>query len=336
MEDFVAEEAMNNKLVSIIIISYNGLFETTEPCLRSIFEQTDYPDYEVIVVDNCSADGTQEYLKALSAEEHRLKCIFNVENRGFAGGNNDAIKVANGRFLVLLNSDTLVQKGWLQRIVSVLAADDSIGLVGPVSNSAGNEQTIFTSGKTPEQILDEGALWAKISRGDIIPMERLCFFCVATRRDVIDKIGLLDESYGIGFYEDDDYCIRVKNAGFKLACLEDVFVYHRGSASFNKSLQNTKELLKKNKRILENKFNITYSPRHPRDRQLDLVESYINQLENGRNNYNLRCKIENRMQILNELMPRGLLKRWRFNRHLNSLNSKLNNFNSSSGNNPSF
>lgn len=323
MEDFVVEKTMSDSLVSIIIISYNGLYETTAPCLQSIFEQTEYADFEVIVVDNNSSDGTQDYLKALAGNEPRLKYILNTTNRGFAGGNNDGIKMANGRFLILLNSDTMVSRGWLERIVGVLASDPAIGLAGPVSNSTGNEQTVYITGTTPEEILDEGVLWARMSRGDIVPMERLCFFCVATRRDVVDKIGLLDENYGLGFYEDDDYCLRVKNAGFRLVCCEDVFVYHRGSASFDKAPCKTRELLKKNRCLLEKKFNIRYNPRHPRDRQLDLVASYVEGLASSRDAEVLRFKINNRLQVINDMMPRGFFKRWQFRSRLDTVLSQL-------------
>lgn len=325
MEDLVVEKTMSDNLVSIIIISYNGLYETTAPCLHSIFEQTEYADFEVIVVDNNSTDGTQDYLKVLAGREPRLKYILNTTNRGFAGGNNDGIKMANGRFLILLNSDTRVSKGWLERIVDVLASDPAIGLAGPVSNSTGNEQTVYITATTPEEILDEGVLWARMSRGDIVPMERLCFFCVATRRDVVDKVGLLDENYGLGFYEDDDYCLRVKNAGFRLVCCEDVFVYHRGSASFGKAPCKTRELLKKNRSLLEKKFNIRYNPRHSRDRQLDLVVSYVQGLASSRDAEALRFKINNRLQVINEMMPRGFFKRWQFRRRLSSTLSALQN-----------
>jgi len=301
---------VSDKSVSIIIVSYNGLNETTVPCLQSIFEQTDYPDYEVIVVDNGSTDGTQHYLKVLAGKESRLQCIFNTTNRGFAGGNNDAIKAATGQILVLLNNDTRVTKGWLERIVSILA-DPVIGLAGPVSNAAGNEQTIYTAGITPEEILNEGALWARMSRGDIVPMERLCFFCVAMRRDMIDTVGLLDETYGLGFYEDDDYCLRVRNAGLRLICCEDVFVYHRGSASFKTIPKLTKQLLKSNKRLLEHKFAISYRPRHARDRILDLLESYIADLDQS-NAARMRFKIDNRLRQLPGMQPRSIFKRAAF------------------------
>lgn len=311
---------MNNKIASIIIISFNKFHDTTEPCLKSVFEHTDYPDYEVIVVDNNSTDGTPENLKVWAAKEPRLKCIFNTINRGFAGGNNDAVKVANGRFLILLNSDTRVSKGWLNRIITVLETDSSVGLVGPVSNSTGNEQTIFSTGGTTNEILDEGIQWASMSSGDIVPMERLCFFCVATRRDVVDRVGLLDEAYGVGFYEDDDYCLRVRNVGYRLVCCEDVFVYHQGGASFGKASRSTKALLTNNKKLLERKFGLAnYHVKHPRDRQLALVESYIEQMRKSGSEEKMRYKITNRLCLLKSLTPHGILKRIRFYWRLHGL-----------------
>jgi len=134
---------------------------------------------------------------------------------------------------------------------------------------------------------------------------------------------LLDEEYGLGFYEDDDYCIRMKKAGYRLVCLEDVFVYHRGSASFGKFPKQTKELLKTNKRRVEQKFGITYSSPHPRDRQLELVEACFDRLRLDNGNMKLRSKIENRLRVLDQMVPRNWWKRWRFSRRLNELRRRL-------------
>jgi GT2 family glycosyltransferase len=301
---------------SIILATYNNLYETTIPCLDSIIRHTGDEDYEVIVVDNNSSDGTPTYLTERARREPRLRCVLNTVNRGFAGGNNDGIRAASGSVLVLLNNDTQVSEGWLTGLRTSLQQDGSIGLVGPVSNAVGNEQKIFTSGDTPTEILSEGAAWVRHSRGDAFETERLGFFCVALRRETADTVGLLDEAFDLGFYEDDDYCLRMLKAGYKLICREDIFVYHRGSSSFGKTPRKTKELLKKNRRRLERKFSMRYSPRHPRDRQLDLVESYLNEGERTRSPESRRFKTENRMRIIKELMPRGLLKRWRFERRL--------------------
>ena len=301
---------------SIILLNYNNLYETTVPCLDSIFRLTGEEDYEVIVVDNNSSDGTPAYLAERALREPRLRCVLNTVNRGFAGGNNDGIRASSGSVLVLLNNDTRVSDGWLTGLRTSLLEDGSIGLVGPVSNAVGNEQKIFTRGITPAEILAEGAAWVLQSRGDTFETERLGFFCVALRRETADTVGLLDEAFDLGFYEDDDYCLRTLKAGYRLICREDVFVYHRGSSSFGKTPRKTRELLKKNRRLLERKFGMRYSPRHPRDRQLDLVESYLKEGEHARSPESRRFKIENRMRIIEELKPHGFLKRWRFERRL--------------------
>ena len=311
---------------SIIIVSYNGLHETTAPCLRSIFDKTTVADYEVVVVDNHSSDGTPEFLTELAKGESRLKVVLNSTNRGFAGGNNDGIRAAEGDFLVMLNSDTLVTKGWLEGLTVFLRNNPSAGLVGPVSNAVGNEQRIHTVGRTPAEILEEGEVWTSRSMGDFFESDRLGFFCIAARREAVEEIGPLDEGFGLGFYEDDDYCIRVRMAGYKLICLEDVFVYHRGSAVFGKRPESTKSLVKRNKAILEKKFGIKYRPRHPRDRQLDLVESYLSRMGGGSDVSRLACKAGNRLRAAEESMPRGYVKRYRFRRRIREIRDALERF----------
>ena len=86
---------------SIILVTYNNLYEATVPCLESIFRHTGNEDYEVIVVDNNSSDGSPGYLTELSGREPRLRCVLNTVNRGFAGGNNDGIRAASGTIGVL-------------------------------------------------------------------------------------------------------------------------------------------------------------------------------------------------------------------------------------------
>jgi len=294
---------------SIIIVTYNGLHDYTVPCLESIFRASGNEDYEVIVVDNGSSDGTPGYLTELARREPRLTCILNSTNRGFAGGNNDGIAAATGRIIVLLNNDTRVVEGWLATMRAALLADRLVGLVGPVSNAVGNEQKIFTSGATPEEILAEGEQWTRQSAGDTFEAERLGFFCVAMRRDVLETVGMLDEAYDLGFFEDDDYCIRTRRAGYRLVCCEDVFIYHRGSASFDKVPRRTKELLKKNRSVLEKKFALSYCPRHPRDCNLDLIERYLGLAAGSRRQEQVRFKVENRLRLVAQTMPRSPIKK---------------------------
>ena len=186
--------------------------------------------------------------------------MLNTVNRGFTAGNDDGIRAASGSFLVLLNNDTQVSEGWLTGLRTSLQEDSSIGLVGPVSNAVGNEQKISTSGVTPAEILAEGAAWVRHSRGDTFETERLGFFCVALRRETADKAGLLDEAFDLGNYADDDYCLRMLKAGYRLICREDIFVYHRGSSFVREDPSENQGTLEENLRLLERKYGIRSLP----------------------------------------------------------------------------
>lgn len=219
---------------SIIVLAYNQLEETTAPCLESILEHTDLSRNELIVVDNASSDGTAEYLRAFQLRHPDVRLCLNDVNKGYAGGNNDGMRLASGRVLVLLNNDTLVGPGWLAPLVDVLDKDPSVGMVGPTTNSAGNEQRIVLPEIAPDTFVPASASYLAQQDGIYSETEKLGFFCVAIRRDLIEKIGMLDETFGIGMFEDDDLCVRAIKAGYRLLIAEGAFVYHKGSVSFNK------------------------------------------------------------------------------------------------------
>lgn len=251
---------MTQPLTSIIVLCYNQLLEATKPCIESILRNTPSDSYELILVDNNSADGTAEYLKSIAENNSSVKLQINNVNKGYAGGNNDGIQMADGQFIVLLNNDTLVPTGWLDGLLKSFARYPKVGLIGPVTNSAGNEQRIEIGG------LNEGNFEEKIlgyldRQKDVVYFtEKLGFFCVAIRRSVIDKVGLLDESFGIGMFEDDDYCFRAKKSGFDLLIAEDSFVYHKGSLSFNKlAIKEYQELFSKNKELFRKKHDYVWT-----------------------------------------------------------------------------
>jgi len=307
---------------SIIIVSYNSLHETTAPCLESIFTSSASEDIEVIVVDNNSSDETVAWLTGMMEREPRLKCIFNDHNRGFAGGNNDGIRIASGEFLVLLNSDCMVSGDWIRGLTGPLSRDSGIGMAGPVSNAVGNEQKIFTTGETPGEIIREGASWIARSRGSFFETDMLIFFCVAFRKELFERLGPLDENFGLGFWEDDDYCARALKAGYRLVCVEDVFVYHRGGGSFENSGVSTSKLMKINRGKLEEKHGRSTRV-HPRRRHLQVIEHYLAQADGDEPGPDLRYRISNRMRVVESIMPRGLIKRYFFRRQLNKLKARL-------------
>ncbi len=257
--------------VSIIVVTYNNL-QLTQLCIESIFRNTTYPNYEVIIVDNASADDTRNYLCYLARSKPLVKIILNDDNLGFAAANNQGLRLAQGNFLVLLNNDTAVPKGWVDPLLRHLAVPE-IGLVGPVTNSVGNEAKIDVGYSCLDQMDDFSDCHTAEHRGRIFDIPMLAMFCIAMRREVFEKIGFLDETFGIGMFEDDDYSRRARNLGYRTVCAEDAFVHHYGQASFKKLIANGtyQKLWDKNQAYFESKWG-AWQPHVHREGALNAQE----------------------------------------------------------------
>jgi GT2 family glycosyltransferase len=241
---------------SIIIVTYNNV-ELTQLCVESIFRNTAYPNYEIILVDNHSQDGTANYLRYLSRNYEQVKIILNPENKGFATANNQGLCLATGDYLVLLNNDTVVSKGWLTSLIKHLQ-NPQVGLVGPVTNFVGNEAKINVSYITLEQMESFAADYTQRHEGEIFDINMLAMYCVAMRRDIFEQVGPLDERFGVGMFEDDDYSFRVKQKDYRVVCAEDTFIHHFGQAAF-KALLETGEyhrLWETNRSYFESKWGL--------------------------------------------------------------------------------
>lgn len=251
--------------VSVIVLCYNQL-EYTQQCVRSILENTAYPNYELILVDNNSTDDTATYLRSMEEKDARIRCVFNKMNRGFAGGNNDGINAATGDYIVLLNNDTLVTRGWMMSMVKHCERGN-VGIVGAVTNSIGNEAQINVGYSDIANMPAFAYAYTSQHMNEIYPHDGvLAMFCVMFSRKLVNRIGKLDENYGIGMFEDDDYSYAAKSAGFELVLPEDVFIHHFGSVSFKK-LQDEKhrELFERNKAYFEEKWNTEWHRHHYRN-----------------------------------------------------------------------
>jgi GT2 family glycosyltransferase/glycosyltransferase involved in cell wall biosynthesis len=258
-------EALDNALrnldeprVSVVVLTYNNL-AFTQACLDSIEHYSDYPNLEVLVVDNASSDGSRDYLARWAAQAspagHLRRLVLNEDNLGFAAGNNVGLRAATGEILVMLNNDTYVTPGWVRTLGNHLRRDRRLGLVGPVTNNIGNEARIEIGYSDMSGMIREAGLYTRRHPGKVHPLHTAAFFCVALRREVYEALGGLDEAFGRGFFEDDDYCRRVQQAGWKVACAEDVFVHHHLSASFNEvAPAGRAELFERNKAIYERKW----------------------------------------------------------------------------------
>jgi len=246
---------------SIVVLTYNNLEYATRPCLESLLQHTDLEANELICVDNASQDDTPDYLKNLATRSGNIRLQLNINNRGYAGGNNDGMQMAQGLFIVLLNNDVLVSKGWLTKLLRLLEAHPRLGMVGPTTNSSGNEQRVDIKGLNEDNFARAVSGYQKRQAGQWSITDKLGFFCVAFRRELLDKIGFLDENFGIGMFEDDDYCLRVRHqAKLKLAIAEDCFVYHKGSVSFKKlSYDEYHGLFERNKAYFRQKHGIDWA-----------------------------------------------------------------------------
>lgn len=217
--------------VSIIILAHNQL-KHTRRCLDSVVANTDAA-FELIVVNNGSTDGTAGYLSEQQQRQANLRVITNRQNRGFSAGNNQALAVAQGAHVVLLNNDTVVPRNWLGAMLDVLKAHPASGIVGPRSNRVSGPQKIDEVGY--QSLEDMGAFaasWAEEHAGQSRRSNRVVGFCLLARRSVVDRIGGLDEQFGSGNFEDDDFCMRARLAGFESRIADAAFVHHVGSATF--------------------------------------------------------------------------------------------------------
>ncbi|OAB49262.1 glycosyltransferase [Pseudomonas thivervalensis] len=240
--------------VSVVVLTYNNL-ELTKACLDSLLTQSHYPNLEIIVVDNHSSDQTPAYLSAWAKGHPDRIVILNSDNKGFAAGNNQGLAAASGDYLVILNNDTVVTAGWIKGLIRHLQDHKEIGIIGPITNNIGNEAKVSTRYDRMEDMPAEAAQMTRARMGEWFEINTLAFFCVMFPRSTYEQIGGLCEEYGLGFFEDDDYCRRVQRRGMRAACAEDVFVHHHLSASFNTLGARKKQaLFERNRAIYESKW----------------------------------------------------------------------------------
>jgi GT2 family glycosyltransferase len=245
---------------SIVIVTYNAL-AYTKLCLTALLGGAWGAGDELIIVDNASTDGTPEYLRELKRLNPCVRVLFNARNVGFAPANNQALAQASGDVFILLNNDTLTPPGWRNTLVSWLG-DREIGLIGPVTNRTCNEAQIDAPYRTYGEMEQFAQEYTQQHRGQSAEIGMLAMFCLAMRRDVFEKVGSLDEQFETGMFEDDDYARRVRQAGFRTVCAEDVFVHHFGQGSFGELRASGEydRLLTANRRRFEEKWGVSWKP----------------------------------------------------------------------------
>ncbi len=217
---------MANRLVSIIILNWNGL-DFTKQCIDSIRQNTDYKPFEIIVVDNGSGEEEIKQLQGMHNQGLIDRLILNKENKGFAGGNNQGLRAANGDFFLLLNNDTIVKKSWLNELVKAAESDESIGIVQPDLPEAEGKQQPYSGG----YIDDSGTAKFILKQQhpgmhDIEQAGGAAFFI---KKSLFEKIGFLDEGFSPIYFEESDYCARARKAGMRCVFAPESVIVHFGS-----------------------------------------------------------------------------------------------------------
>jgi GT2 family glycosyltransferase len=205
----------------IVIPSMNveGIEPLVLNCLRSIRRFS--TDYRLIFIQN--GDDLYDSVSSELMKHDSVLCIKNKTNLGFVKAVNQGLKESCAPYVVIQNNDTEATLGWLIGLKAVLTGKS--GLSGPRSTQGSTWQG--SGGPGRPVIMDVGSM--------------LCFFCTMIRRDVIDTIGYLDEDFGIGFGDDDNYCSRAQAAGFNLVFVPNVFIPHHSRTTF-KALYNKDEI----------------------------------------------------------------------------------------------
>lgn len=237
--------------VTVVVCVYNALDDVKE-LLTSLWNNRSFP-YDILLIDDGSQQPTKEYLEYYAGLT-QCKLIRHEQSWGYTKSANDGLRHAEGDYVVLLNSDTIVTSKWVEKMLEVFWRYPDTGIVGPLSNSA-TYQNIphlhdFETGNWMKNILPEGFSVEMMGYTIEINSERkypvvpvLNGFCTMIKREVIDTIGILDEiQFPIGYGEEVDYCLRARNAGFTLRVADDTYIFHEKSKSFGNA--NKKELSK--------------------------------------------------------------------------------------------
>jgi len=222
--------------VSVVVLNWNGLKDTLA-CIESL-KAMDYPDFDIILVDNGSTDGSPEKLQDLAKQNSKINLILNTKNLGFSGGCNVAIRKAleqKADCVLLLNNDTRVHPSFLSALVRTALTRPDIGIVGPKVYYDGKDHVLYCAGARVVKALGQPLLrgLGKVDRGQYDHKKEVGFItgcCLMIKREVIEKIGLLDEDY-FALFEDLDWNIRAQEAGYQSVYVPSSVIWHKGSST---------------------------------------------------------------------------------------------------------
>lgn len=248
---------MNKKFVKcdVVIPIYNAP-EWVKLCLYSIFKNTPRDILgKIYLMNDNSSIFTLECLQNLKEKYGDLvEIITNEENLGFVKNSNKGLSLTKEKYILLLNSDCLLSKNAIPKLVNHMEKDSQIGLISPLSNNSANTSLPMYEGFGFTQMNE---LLERKFLGENFDACTITGNCLMISRKCIDKVGLLDEVYGMGYGEETDYQFKAMEAGFTAKLAIDTYVFHKAEASFGKS-EKTKERIQKNREIFFSRWGKEY------------------------------------------------------------------------------
>lgn len=236
------------KKVSMIMLAYDQLYYT-KLAIDSLYEYTPGEDFEFICVNNGSSDGTQEYLEKIPD----IKLIHFEKNVGGDRAFNEALKYAEGEYLVFLNNDVVLTKDWLAQLITIMESDPKIGVVVPACNSAPNYQVVPATYNTIRELHEVTKLYNQSNPFRWQERLRLMLYTAIFRTKELKAMGGLDERYSPGGFDDDDLTFRYRRAGYKLIFTTDTYIHHYGGVTIGKEYPT---VLTKNRVLFREKLGV--------------------------------------------------------------------------------
>jgi len=226
--------------IAFVVLNYNGLDDTLE-CLQSLDAARDSRT-DVIVVDNASKISPEESIREKFPWVH---LVMNSENRGWSGGNNSGIERAielDARWIVLLNNDTIVSKTIVERHWAIAEQETDLAVYGPLINEYDEPEQLQTSvcwfnREDAEAFFSSESISSSDAGNDqtkILDTDIVNGCCMIIRRDVIEKIGMIDDAFFL-IHEESDFCLRAKQAGFRVGVSAETHIWHKHSVSFQRA-----------------------------------------------------------------------------------------------------
>ena len=237
--------AQAERKVDVIVCVHDAL-ESVKPCLTSVAECRNPERHRIIIVNDGSSAETAEWLEGFAGETSNTELISRAQPCGYTSSANLGLRemAPDADLAILLNSDTVVARSWIEKLLDTAFTNPGIGVVGPLSSAASHQSVPNHKGtKTQTAINDlpSGYTVADMNRWceenspeDFVPRVPLIHgFCFALTREAIEKVGYFDEeNFPDGFGEENDYCFRVSDAGLSLAVATHTYVYHKKSQSY--------------------------------------------------------------------------------------------------------